>query len=153
LQVLRTKVEQICQLCGKKFMVLKSEVNRGNGKYCSRKCSTTVAGMITLSLSPQYGENNFHWGGGRATRGDYILIYRPEHPHSTLRGYITEHRLVMEEHIGRFLDPKEIVHHINGCKSDNRIENLMLFANNSDHTKYHAKLRKLKKLTMGVQYG
>ncbi len=60
----------------------------------------------------------------------YVLIWKPDHPNATLQNRVLEHVLVMEEHIGRLLYPKETVHHMNGVKDDNRIENLELWAAN-----------------------
>ena len=66
----------------------------------------------------------------------YVLVLCPDHPHKKHRNYVYEHRLVMEKHLGRFLQTDEVVHHINGNKQDNRIENLQLFANDSEHHKF-----------------
>ncbi len=53
-------------------------------------------------------------------------MFRPDHPQASKKGYVPEHRLVMMELIGRFLDKDEVVHHINANRLDNRIENLQL---------------------------
>lgn len=58
------------------------------------------------------------------------------HPHAA-NGWMLEHRMIVENHIERFLDPKtEVVHHINEIKNDNRIENLFL-GTPSEHSKIH----------------
>lgn len=58
----------------------------------------------------------------------YIVLYRPNHPNSSGDGLIAEHRLIMSEHLGRPLYEDENVHHINGNRHDNRIENLELWS-------------------------
>ena len=78
-------------------------------------------------------------GGRRKHIKGYILILKKDHPFSTKDGYVFEHRLIMEQKLGRYLTKLEQIHHINGIVNDNRIENLILFANNSDHLKYEYK--------------
>lgn len=88
------------------------------------------------------GSKHPYWRGGkRINDNGYILIYSPKHPNTREIKCILEHRLVMEEFLNRYLLPEEVVHHINGIPNDNRIENLMLFANNGEHRKYHKKLK------------
>ena len=80
------------------------------------------------------GMKPFHYKGGKVIRQNgYLAIYKPSHPNCTKDGYVLEHRLIMEKHIGRYLDPKEVVHHKNHKTDDNRIDNLELFDNHSSH--------------------
>ena len=96
-------------------------------------------------------ELNANWKGGYKQWDGYIRIRCPEHPYVAVDGYLPQHRLVMEEHIGRYLLPNEHVHHIDGDKSNNKIENLELLSPNNHHTKNmlcsHCPLREeIKKL-------
>lgn len=79
------------------------------------------------------------WKGGRIKRHGYILVKVSQHPYANYGGYVREQRLVMEKYLGRHLYPGEIVHHINGVKDDNRLDNLRLFNNMSEHFSHHAK--------------
>lgn len=81
-------------------------------------------------------------------KGDYLYAVVKDHPFATKNGYVLHHRVVMENHIGRLLCRNEIVHHKNGDKKDNRIENLELMTA-SEHAKLHGsdKVRATTELT------
>lgn len=70
--------------------------------------------------------------GFNENHNGYIEIYEPNHPNSKSNGWIKEHRYIMSNYIKRPLKQWEIVHHKNGNKKDNRIENLELMIN-SEH--------------------
>ena len=121
-----------------------NEINRKGhlGKIASeeskKKCS------ISMKAKNKTGEKSYEWKGGKnIDHNGYVQIYNRTHPHS-VGNYVPEHRLVMEAYIGRVLLSTEIVHHVNGNKVDNRIENLMLFSSSSEHLKHHKKLKKEK---------
>lgn len=90
--------------------------------------------------------NNNEWKRKqRKNKAGYIVV-------SMLNKEMFEHRLVMERHLGRKLDQSEAVHHINGIKDDNRIENLMLM-DRGEHTSYEITMRwRIGKLTPAMIY-
>lgn len=90
---------------------------------------------VELRGKGRRGEQHGSWQGGVKMSKGYRMV---QHPNGSLdknnrRVYILEHRLVMEQHLGRPLLECEVVHHKNKDVLDNRIENLGLFVNNADH--------------------
>lgn len=83
-----------------------------------------------LCVSCGKGRRKGTMSKGYIDKDGYRLISLPwEHKNisnANKQGWILEHRLVMAQHLGRNLLPQEIVHHLNGVKNDNRIENLTL---------------------------
>lgn len=90
--------------------------------------------------SSRSGVKNHNWKGGQAlsTEG-YILTHQRGHPNANKQGYIYEHRYVMEQHLGRYLETWEVVHHKNKIKTDNRISNLELMTKGK-HNSLHFKM-------------
>ncbi len=108
--------------------------------FCACGCGTEID-IRSYGLLRRYefnhhqkkGEENQNWKGGRFEDKEYIYCYRPDHPYATKAGYVVEHRLVMEEYLGRYLDPMEIVHHRDRNRKNNKIENLMVYVSQSKH--------------------
>jgi hypothetical protein len=91
-----------CKQCKKEFLMI-----RKSHKFCSQQCWwNSNKGKI---------RTNYH---------GYRLVHLPDHPLANHRGDVYEHRFVMMKKLGRLLEPNEIIHHKNGVKDDNRIENL-----------------------------
>ena len=96
----------------------------------------------------QRGEKGSNYRGGQMIKDGYIHILMPKHPFASKRdGYVKRANLVMEKILGRYLIFPEFTHH-KGIKypigsienkQDDRIENLQLFANQKEHTKFHWK--------------
>lgn len=137
-------VEKPCIDCGKLLYIRYSYPN-----HRCNKCASVIRGRSYR------GEKNYRWKGGRVLRRDgYIecVIY----PEDTLaimgrkgqgsRLRVFEHRLVIARHLGRPLEDWEIVHHKNGNRSDNRVENLELLPNSASNIAYAVLEQEIQKL-------
>jgi DNA-binding CsgD family transcriptional regulator len=85
---------------------------------------------LPTALRPE-GATHGMWKGGRTVTGEgyvqcMVSTDDPMAPMRSRSGYVLEHRLVVARAIGRPLQPRETVHHINGDRKDNRLENLQL---------------------------
>lgn len=117
-----------------------------------KPCKCGCGGMVQLkrwTLHPsktkteyirghqQFG-NKRGWKTGNLIQNGYVLVNSPNHPNKNAQGngYVKRSRLVMEEHLGRYLSRDEHVHHLNEIRDDDRIENLVIMTR-SEHIGLH----------------
>ncbi len=129
-------------------LLAKTLDSRVTAKLIYKVCKKN--GIVCQRTGPRAAEGHPKWQGGKIfSRLGYVKVFCPEHPtcvavnqrrekqsngrYFRKQKYVWQHRLVMEKHLGRFLGPHEVVHHINGVRDDNRVENLQVFQTNADH--------------------
>ena len=129
---------KLCECgCGKNAPIAKATVNKRGWKK-----GEPVRFICGHNNRGKTGSMAMNWKNGKTVVKGYTLIYQPDHHRSNPKGYVPEHVLVMEASLGRKIMSSEAIHHFDGDGTNNHIGNLMLFANNAMHTRYHAVMRK-----------
>ena len=123
-----SKIVVKCKTCQNEFTTTTNRIRDSRGVYCCVKCRRkSQSAMIS-------GGNHHNWKGIKKTSTGYIII--------CIGGgeYIPLQRLLMEWKLGRKLNEDELVHHVNGIKTDNRIENLEV-TTITEHARFHTTKR------------
>jgi len=130
----RTKYEwSPCRVCGKcRWVVVRK------GKVKNDRCKRCSDRQRVKKLQGK-GDKSGGWKGGVFYNYGYKFLWIGEdckYYKMAIDNHIAEHRLVMAKHLGRCLEKWEVIHHKNGIKDDNRIENLEL-TNRGQHSRDH----------------
>ena len=139
--------ERQCETCGNTLLARQK-------RFCSKPCygkflkenpehrNHFKPGAIPWNkglVGYMAGDKHWNWKGGRRKHsGGYIEVKCEDHPRANSGGYVMEHRLVVEQHLGRLLEDGEVVHHIDGNRKNNEIDNLDIMTN-SEHSALHAR--------------
>ena len=106
--------------CGQEREVLANNLRRGESVSC---------GCFKVEERAKiHGSRHPKWKGGRRIENGYVVLSNADYPGAKPFNKTAEHVVVMARHLGRPLRPGESVHHKNGVRDDNRIENLELWA-------------------------
>lgn len=133
----RTPLIVLCRTCGKEVRCKPNRVKNAKNNFCSPACRSEFR-------KTERGAMWSTWKGGRFLNKatGYMYVCHPTKRKSDgSRALILEHRLIMEQHVGRPLKRHEHVHHIDGDKMNNALSNLRLCESDKEHKQFHLKPR------------
>lgn len=154
-EVERLSTREIADRKGTQRRFVRKNLNKQAIKIRSRSEGQLVSWEKGNRKPRLKGQDHSAWKGGRSRdKHGYVRIYCPDHPYSDKKGYVYEHRLVMEKLLGRYLMPWEVVHHKGERyplgsiqdKGDNRPENLHVYSCQAEHLPSILVTRRLHKL-------
>lgn len=157
-------VTMTCKVCQKGFEVTPGWVKGGRRRYCTAACRMkahranidrtgkrhTPEARAKMGANPPAGARSSQWKGGRFESQGYthvMISTLPEDMQALARQtnpkgkYILEHRAVAAAQLGRPITRDEVVHHVNGIKTDNRPENLVVVPR-ADHSVEHREIER-----------
>lgn len=155
----------ICPICNKKFHLKPHSLNDGShNHYCSKECHRLAKiEYMRGEKNHQYGlkgNKNASWKSDKKiTNYGYVKIRCLDHPFKDCDGFVFEHRLIAERYLlneensieingKRYLKEEYAVHHLDGNKQNNVLENLQVISK-QEHSKLHS-LERAKKICKAV---
>ena len=149
------KVKRKCEICGKIFYKMKSSMRFRPARFCSHHCRNNYFALMPKIIKckacgkkikvrngskSKYCSQKCYWkflkGLHKKNNTEYKVL--------RINGKNKrEHKVIMEKYLGRKLKKSEIVHHINGDRADNKIENLQVVSR-KEHIEIHFEVQKIK---------
>lgn len=149
------KIEYKCDICNKNYITFKHNLKDKSKQIC-KDCSNKINGKLKRGkISGKKGksfthlqkENSPRWKGGRyINKAGYVMIAVKSgsvNRKSGWENYRPEHIINIEKHIGRKLTKEECVHHVDGNRQNNHLDNLALILSNEHHRKTHMSLQRI----------
>lgn len=107
--------------------------------FSTKGLQTRLGAVLSEEIRDKIRQSHLKNGTQKHKHKGYIMVYKPNHPYAQ-KNYVPEHRLIVEQEIGRYLESYEIIHHIDEDKTNNNLNNLQI-TTRAEHMTIHKKLK------------